>query len=37
MMHEGKCIVDIKGDEKKNYNVDDLLRKFNEISIEKGN
>ena len=37
MMHEGNCIVDIKGDEKKNCNVDDLLRKFNEISIEKGN
>ena len=37
MMHEGTCIVDIKGDEKKNCNVDDLLRKFNEISIETGN
>ena len=37
MMHEGKCIVDIKGEEKKNCNVDDLLRKFNEISIETGN
>ena len=37
MMHEGKCIVDLKGEEKKNCNVDDLLRRFNEISIESGN
>ena len=37
MMHEGKCIVDLKSEEKKNCNVDDLLRRFNEISIESGN
>lgn len=37
MMHEGKCIVDIKGEEKKNYSVDNLLKIFNEISIEVGN
>lgn len=37
MMHEGKCIVDISGEEKKNTAVDDLLGKFYEISIEKGN
>lgn len=37
MMHEGKCIIDIKGDDKKNCNVNDLLKKFNEISIEVGN
>ncbi|MBQ2347393.1 MAG: ATP-binding cassette domain-containing protein [Clostridia bacterium] len=37
MMHEGKCIVDIKDEEKKNCSVDDLLKKFNEISIETGN
>lgn len=37
MMHEGKCIVDVAGDEKKNIVVDDLLNKFYEISIEKGN
>lgn len=37
MMHEGNCVVDIKGEDKKNCNVDDLLKKFNEISIEKGN
>ncbi len=37
MMHEGKCIIDIKGEEKKKCKVDDLLKKFNEISIEVGN
>lgn len=37
MMHEGKCIVDIRGDEKKNASVDDLLNIFNKISIEVGN
>ncbi len=37
MMHEGKCVLDIKGEEKKNAKVDDLLKIFNEISIEVGN
>lgn len=37
MMHEGKCIMDLAGEEKKNANVDDMLGKFYEISIEKGN
>lgn len=37
MMHEGRCVLDIKGDEKKNAEVDDLLKIFNEISIEMGN
>ncbi|MCM1024028.1 MAG: ATP-binding cassette domain-containing protein [Prevotella sp.] len=37
MMHEGRCVMDIKGEEKKNANVDDLLKVFNEISIEVGN
>lgn len=37
MMHEGKCVMDIKGEEKKKANVDDLLKVFNEISIEAGN
>ena len=37
MMLEGKCIVDIRGEEKKNANVDDLLNIFYEISIEVGN
>lgn len=37
MMHVGKCVVDIRGEEKKNARVDDLLKIFNEISIESGN
>lgn len=37
MMHEGKCVVDIKGSEKENASVEDLLTIFNEISIESGN
>lgn len=37
MMHEGNCVVDIKGENKKNADVDFLLNKFNSISIEKGN
>lgn len=37
MMHEGKCVMDLKGEEKKNASVDDLLKVFNEISIEAGN
>jgi putative ABC transport system ATP-binding protein len=37
MMHEGNPVLDIKGDEKKNAQVEDLLKIFDEISIEKGN
>lgn len=37
MMHEGNCIVDVKDEEKRNINVDDLLNKFYQISIENGN
>ena len=37
MMHEGKCVLDIKDEEKKNAKVEDLLKIFNEISIEVGN
>lgn len=37
MMHSGKCIVDIAGEEKKNCSVDELLGIFNHISIEVGN
>ncbi len=37
MMHEGKNVLDLSGDEKKNLNVEDILLKFNEISIECGN
>ncbi len=37
MMHEGQCIMDLCGDDKKNANVDDILDKFYHISIENGN
>ena len=37
MMHQGKVILDKKGEEKKNMNVDDVLDLFNEISTECGN
>lgn len=37
MMHEGERILDIRGDEKKDADIDRLLNKFYEISIEKGN
>lgn len=37
MMHEGNAVIDIKGEEKENAKVEDLLKVFDEISIEKGN
>ncbi len=37
MMHEGKCVIDVSGEEKRKMLVDDILQKFNEISIECGN
>jgi putative ABC transport system ATP-binding protein len=37
MMHEGKIVIDKEGAEKDNINVDDVLKKFTEISIECGN
>lgn len=37
MMHEGKIIIDKKGEEKDNLELDDILNKFYEISIEYGN
>lgn len=37
MMHEGKAVMDISGDDKKKLVVEDILGKFNEISIECGN
>lgn len=37
MMHEGKVVVDLKGQEKKDAKVEDLLKIFDEISLEKGN
>ena len=37
MMHQGNAVMDLKGEEKANLQVDDILDKFNEISIECGN
>ena len=37
MMHQGEIVLDKMGEEKKNMQVDDLLKLFNEISIECGN
>lgn len=37
MMHGGSAVMDIDGETKKNLVVDDILGKFNEISIECGN
>lgn len=35
MMHEGRIIYDVSGDEKKNLEVEDLLKKFEEASGEE--
>ena len=37
MMHSGNAILDIRDEEKKNTKVEDLLKIFDEISIETGN
>ena len=37
MFNQGKIIIDVSNEEKDNTNVDDLLKTFNEISIECGN
>lgn len=37
MMHQGEVIMDHSGARKENMNVDEILEKFNEISIECGN
>lgn len=37
MMHQGEIVIDKEGEEKKALAVDDILDKFNEISIECGN
>ena len=37
MMHQGEAIIDKSGEEKKNMDVNDILKKFTEISIELGN
>lgn len=37
MMHQGECVIDKKGKEKEQISTEELLKKFNEISIECGN
>ena len=37
MMHQGNNVMDYAGEEKANMNIEDILAKFNEISIECGN
>lgn len=37
MMHEGRIIMDVSGEEKKSKSINDYLKIFNEISIECGN
>lgn len=37
MMHEGRAVLDIDGEQKRATRVEDLLSVFNEISIECGN
>jgi putative tryptophan/tyrosine transport system ATP-binding protein len=37
MMHQGEVVIDKSGEDKKALAIDDILNKFNEISIECGN
>lgn len=37
MMHQGECVMDKAGQEKEKMSIDEILRMFNEISIECGN
>ena len=37
MMHQGETVLDQAGEEKQRVSVEELLTKFNEISIECGN
>lgn len=37
MMHDGKAVLDVSGAERENKTTDDILKIFNEISIECGN
>ena len=37
MMHQGHAVMDRAGAEKTNTQIDEILEKFNEISIECGN
>ena len=35
MMYEGQIVLDIRGEEKQNLTVEDLLRQFETVSGEK--
>ncbi|PKM48680.1 MAG: ABC transporter ATP-binding protein, partial [Firmicutes bacterium HGW-Firmicutes-6] len=35
MMHEGRVILDIKGEEKQRLTVEDLLKRFGQVSGEE--
>ena len=37
MMHQGECVMDKAGEEKQQISTDEILKVFNEISIECGN
>lgn len=37
MMDRGRCVINVTGEEKAGYQIEDLLKIFNEISIECGN
>ena len=37
MMHQGHCVMDKKEEEKNAVSTDEILKVFNEISIECGN
>jgi putative ABC transport system ATP-binding protein len=37
MMHKGECVIDVADEQKSSVGTNDLLNKFNEISIEVGN
>lgn len=37
MMHQGTCVIDAEGENKAAYSMAELLKTFNEISIECGN
>lgn len=37
MMHQGRTVMDYAGDKKRGVRIDQILEKFNEISIECGN
>ena len=37
MMHKGECVIDAADEQKAAMDTNDLLDKFNEISLEVGN